>query len=223
MAPHPQTSKRGAISGSEPQVLQTRDGSVVVSSPWIVVAIIFGALIVVTSTIFVVIYFKRRQRKARRQSRRQRQLPAISMRHEAVQRRRRNMSAFELQEAEELERSFMIRKSLASRSTTSTIASRDSHMMQSARSSRLTVHDVFEEPGRAEDRKECEENMREERRHSRLQELVIAGQSHPALAREMAPLPIPRKVRASSPPRDSVPPRQMLPLPSLPSSNTTFV
>lgn len=213
MAPHLQLAKRADAFTS--QSLQAREDPTFLSSPWIIVAIILGVMIVVTVAIFGLLYVKKRQRKARET--RQRQLPGISMRHDAVQRRMRNMSDEQRQEAHELERSFMIRKSLASRSTFSTIASRDSHVMHSTRSSRLTVNDISQDPAQGDEWKAWESDVLQERRHSRLQELVSGRQEHPALARELTDLPIPRKARTSSPATEAIVPRHMMPLPALPS------
>ncbi|KAM0806669.1 hypothetical protein AB5N19_07006 [Seiridium cardinale] len=138
MAPHLQSKREDAFN-HDSQTKQAKDGDekVATLSPWVIVAIIIGVLLVVTIAVFVVLYFLRRRRVARETQ----QLPVISN-VDAVVHRRRKMSVAERREAEDLERSIMIRKSLASRTTLSSIGSRDSRLFESARSSRVPEYEL---------------------------------------------------------------------------------
>ncbi|KAH6646248.1 hypothetical protein BKA67DRAFT_583651 [Truncatella angustata] len=208
MAPHLMSKREDAFGSSNS----------ITKSPWILVAIILSALVIAMIIVFVVLYFLRKKRLAEANQ----QLPVIGDRLQTTGRRRK-ISAADRKQAEEMERSLMIRKSLASRSTFSTIGSRDSQVLHSARSSSILNHNPFEtadETGDSEakdDWKEWEVRAQTERRHSRLEELAMGGgrTQHPALSRELQDLPIPRQARVAFPSGDAKGPREKLPLPPL--------
>ncbi|ETS86228.1 hypothetical protein PFICI_00056 [Pestalotiopsis fici W106-1] len=219
MAPQPHSN--GNLLSSEDHGVQKR-GEDLALSPWTIVAIIIALLVVMSTIAFTALYIMRRRRVIKESQ----GLPAISGRHE-VMRRRKGMTAAERRAAEETERSLMIRKSLASRSTLHSVASRDTHILDTARSSRVVDDDgdehqhddeIPELPTSTGDWKEWEAHTQAERRHSRLRELSAGRESHPAFAQELEDLPVPAQTRSPSPSRELKGPRQLLPLPSLPSS-----
>ncbi|KAI1856343.1 uncharacterized protein JN550_013829 [Neoarthrinium moseri] len=182
-------------------------------STWTIVAIIIAVLVVASIVAFTALYVMRRRRSPKED------LPIISSRHQ-VDRKRKTMTPEERQQAEETERSFMIRKSLASRSTLHSIASRDTHMLDTARSSRVVDDDdehpeVPELPTIVGDWKEWEAQAQAGRTNSRPGELSAGGETHPALVQELEDLQIPAQIRTSSPSRDTKNAIQLSHLPSL--------
>ncbi|KAI4593921.1 hypothetical protein KJ359_008965 [Pestalotiopsis sp. 9143b] len=182
-------------------------------STWTIVAIIIAVLVVASIVAFTVLYVMRRRRSPKED------LPIISSRHQ-VGRKRKTMTPAERQQAEETERSLMIRKSLASRSTLHSIASRDTHMLDTARSSRVVDDDdehpeVPELPTIVGDWKEWEAQAQADRTNSRPGELSTGGETHPALVQELEDLEIPAQIRTPLPSRDTKNAIQLSHLPSL--------
>jgi hypothetical protein len=183
------------------------------------VAVCAAGVILLLCAVFVALYFVRR----RRQAAEDRNLSQIGSEHRDSMRRRTKMSLADRAEAEEQERSMIIRKSLAGRSSTfSTTSSRGSWApLESARNSsileepmELAEHEDDYETAPRDDWKEWEARAYRDRANS--DGLDPALQGHPALAQELHTLSIPRQSRTTSPPRMSS--GAQIPLPTLPSS-----
>ncbi|KAI0163753.1 hypothetical protein BJ166DRAFT_300645 [Pestalotiopsis sp. NC0098] len=211
MAPQSQPNRNSPSTGM--YLLQKR-GEDLSLSTWTIVAIIIAVLVVASIVAFTVLYVMRRKRSPKED------LPIISSRHQ-VDRKRKTMTPEERQQAEETERSLMIRKSLASRSTLHSIASRDTHMLDTARSSRVVDDDDDEHPDVPElptivgNWKEWEAQVQADRTNSRPGELSTGGETHPALVQELEDLQIPAQTRTTSPARDAKSAIQLSHLPSL--------
>jgi hypothetical protein len=220
MVPQPH-SNRNFPSGQRYGV-QKRGEDPALSS-WTIVAIIIAVLVVLSTIAFTVLYVMRRKRISKEAPK---DLPVISGRQQVI-RRRKAMTAAERRAAEETERSLMIRKSLASRSTLHSVASRDTQILDTARSSCVVDGDdeqhieIPELPTTSGDWKEWEAQAQTDRRHTRLRELSVGRESHPAFAQELEDLPAPAQTRSPSPSRELKGPRQLLPLPSLPSTSSS--
>lgn len=205
-------------SDSMAPVLRARDSEEALASlsPWVIVVIILGVVVLVTLVVFVIIYFIRRRRLARED----RDLLHVGSQRE-LRRKRTRMSVTDRAEAEEQERSMIIRKSLACRSSTLSTTSSRSWNPESARNSsilddasmELADHEAEFEPVPQEDWKQWE--ARALANPTGLQDPALRG--HPAL-QEMRTLPIPKQTRSPSPDGVVKGQRQMLPLPTLPAS-----
>ncbi|KAI1860607.1 hypothetical protein JX265_009070 [Neoarthrinium moseri] len=204
------------------QVLVPKDEKSDTLSSWMIVVIIIGVLAVVTSVIFTVLYFVRRRRFAQED----RNLPIISSQQDLVQTRRK-MSVADRVEAEELERALMIRKSLASRSSTfSSFSAQNPRDPDSARSSRILDDKFVEETeenynmASNEDWKQWEAQAQAERRNSALLDPALQGSGHPALSHELQNITVPQRSRAPSPARSVRALRHTAPLPSMPGPSS---
>jgi Tfp pilus assembly protein PilE len=181
---------------------------------WMLVLIIAGVLIVVTVFVFVIVYFMRKRRYSQ----------AAQREHANRQNsffRKRNTSAADRAEAEELERSLMIRKSLASR--TWSLSTRDSQNLESARSSRhledVQMAPVEENVGAEESRdenKEWEARALMPRANSDLKDPALEGRGHPAFSPELELVTVPQPSRTQSPTRNIKGMQMSNPLPPLP-------
>ncbi|ORY56617.1 uncharacterized protein BCR38DRAFT_450738 [Pseudomassariella vexata] len=190
-------------------VLQARNEMAVPLNPWMMILIIIGVFLVVILVVFVALYFARKRRRAREL---EAQADPMAIRREGF--RRRKPSAADQAEAEELERSVMIRKSLASRASSYSIGS--SRILNSPRNSHLLDDIPAEEAegetgGLNEDWKEWEARVRKQRTNS-------LGQGHPALSPPLEQLAIPQQSRGPSPATMVAPGRSSprLPLPPAP-------
>ncbi|KAI0126125.1 hypothetical protein BJ170DRAFT_685367 [Xylariales sp. AK1849] len=208
-----------AFLDDKTQLIQAKDETSINVSPWIIVAIIIGVILVVTIVMFVVVYFARRRRLAA-QAAQQRPLSTSSY-HDFT--RKRKMSAADRANAEELERSLMIRKSLASRA--SSRSARSSRILESARSSRssqflddipMEAAEMADGHGLRDDWKEWEAGIQRERSTLDLRNPASQIRGHPALTAEPPQLVMPQQTRAPSPPRRGIKERHTLPLPPLP-------
>ncbi|KAL2256843.1 hypothetical protein VTK26DRAFT_1037 [Humicola hyalothermophila] len=153
-------------------------GSEAATSPtlwWVVVAVVVGiAVVSITVSVVLVVYSRRRQyEKARERD------PYLT-REEFT--RRRKMSAADLEREDEARRSYIIRKSLASRST---------HSMRSTSSGTSSTRSSFTGTAEELDREIIEMERRESMRlkddwkrwEARVRhERAVSGEKHPAAA-----------------------------------------
>jgi len=161
--------------------------------PWIIAVIVVGLVLVVAVAVFFVARYLRRK-----QNRKAKEKNPIIITHKDFSRRRK-MSELDRLEEEELQRSVMIRKSLASR-----ISSKRASQTESA--SDLSVdEDDDQSGGLREDWKEWEARVQRDRSNS--------ADRHPA-----EDLPIPSQSRPRSPSRSPLLGAQ--PTPTLPSTPT---
>jgi uncharacterized membrane protein len=183
------------------QQLRSRGSRGTPRNVWIIVVAVLGTVLLLTAVAIAVVYIRKRRKYA--QAAREED-PILPTKREMSH--RRNMSAADRTEAEELERTMMIRKSLASRSSSwgSLPNLRDSRIMDGARLSRLsqviTTEEVAgDEAGRSlgNDWKEWEAHTAGERPISGLQDPGIQG--HPALTPELDSVPNPTLSRSSLP------------------------
>lgn len=213
-----QLSNREAVTKTADGQSSLNPEMPMVISPWVIVGAILGLSVVILIGVFVILHFMKTRRAAKKKNE---QLPLFSDRRQLI-RRKRNMTDQDRLEAQELERSLMIRKSLASRTTINTVASRDSQMIQSARTSRTSEY-IDEYPAdaaaqiQAVDWKEWEAQVQQERRYTRLRELATGGHAHPALSREMEDMAVPQQARVPSSGQYVKGSMHALPLSSLPS------
>ncbi|KAI0006458.1 hypothetical protein F4779DRAFT_21316 [Xylariaceae sp. FL0662B] len=192
--------------------LEPRDGSDVETNPWLIIVIIAGILVVATLIVLLVVHQIRRRRFAKEGQRQQQQLQFDPLGRQDLGRRRK-MSAADRVAAEERERIAMIRKSLASRASTSTITfgTRSSSRLSEISQYELVVredHDREREQERERERerereaprvavdwKEWEAGVPSEGTHPAVRNVDML-QQHPALAPRLS---VPQPARAPSP------------------------
>ncbi|CAJ2512616.1 Uu.00g007350.m01.CDS01 [Anthostomella pinea] len=166
--------------------------------PWLIAVIVTGIVIVMTLLAFMVIYYIR----SRRWKRSIREADPIS--HHQQHTHKRKMSSADRQRAEELERDMMIRKSLASRSSSS-FSTLSTHSSRLSAFSEYPLVEVSEEPETVnlrDDWKEWEAQI--QRQMGTASHQASGLHEHPAFAPQLS---VPRPSRMPSPVRGVIQPR----------------
>ncbi|KAI1075569.1 hypothetical protein F5B20DRAFT_559449 [Whalleya microplaca] len=197
---------------SSPQ-LKPRDGSEVVRNPWLIIVIVIGILVIATLIVLLVVHQIRRRRFAKKED--QQHIEPLGRRGLGVGLGRRKMSVADIRAVEERERATMIRKSLASRTST-TFSTRSSRLSEMSQYELAGVDEQEREQEQEPvaprlDWKEYEAGVPSERAHPAIRGVAI--QEHPALSSPR--LSVPQPSRAPSPVRGVVPPVRNPPPPHL--------
>lgn len=205
----------GTPDNNDNDVAGNKTETSVTLTTWMLVLIIAGVLLVATMFVFIIVYFMRKRRVAQAAKRDR------TNRQNSLLFRKRNISAADRAEAEELERSLMIRKSLASR-TWSLSSTRDSRHLESARSSRSLV-DIQMEPvpevvgaGGSRDVNKDWEARALTRANAVVEDPALQGRGHPAFSLELGQIAVPQPSVTQSPTRNMKGLQAGNPLPPIP-------
>ncbi|OTA99843.1 hypothetical protein M426DRAFT_324831 [Hypoxylon sp. CI-4A] len=195
-----------AFDTRKPVSLEARDAtSDRTMEPWLIVVIVLGVLTIASSIVFLTLYLRRKQ-----------QLKAQREKDDLLGRRnrhRRKLSEMDRLQAEEIERTTMIRKSLASRTSSWGMGSLRDSMMSEYQMDEVD-HEEREPmaPERNNDWKEIEAGSEGHIATPGVDNTEMG--IHPALLGQpqLQPhLSIPQPSRAPSPIRGSPPPRLIIP------------